>query len=131
MITAVPVHGFAVFGSSFVDGVIAPFPDEAAAEGGVLFRQIEILFKVTGAVSHRVTVFDEQKRFLRGLVQIFGDFPKRGIHAAEEVDVRCVIIPVAAQIKSALVVCEPGGVGFFGPAKGFFKGTAVTAFVPH
>ena len=106
VVSAVPVHGLAVSGSPLVDGVIAPFPDESPAKGGIFFRQVEILFKVTGTVPHGVTVFDQQKRLFGGIVQVIGDFFKRRIHAAEKVDVRCVKIPVAAQIKGALVVSQ-------------------------
>ena len=131
VISAVPVHVPAGRCFAIVDGVVAPLPDKAAAQRGIFFRQIQILLEIAGAVAHCVAVFHQEERLVGIIVQIIRHLGKGGVHAAEEIDVRDVEFPVAAEIKGALVVSQPCGIRFFGPAERLLEGDSVAAFIAH
>ena len=131
VVAAVPVHVFAGRSPPLVDGVVTPLPDESAAECGILFRQIQIFLKITGAVAHGVAIFHQEKRLVGSIVQIVCHLGKGGIHAPEQVDVGDVKLPIPAQIEGALIVRQPRGVRLLGPPQGFLKGDAIAALVAH
>ena len=87
VISAVPVHGLAVFGDALVDSMVAPFPDISAAQARVFLCQIPVFLKVSGAVAHGVTVFDQKERLLGILGKIVGDIRERRIHSSVEIDI--------------------------------------------
>ena len=65
VVTAVVVHCSAVFCLTFIDCMIAPFPYKAAAHDIIFMEQLEMVFEVAGAVTHRMAVFDQDKRLVR------------------------------------------------------------------
>ena len=131
VISAVPVHVPAGRCFAIVDGVVAPLPDKTAAQRGILLRQIQIFLEIAGSVAHGVAVFHQEERLVGIIVQIIRHLGKGGVHAAEEIDVRDVEFPVAAEIKGALIVSQPCGIRFFGPAERLLEGDSVAAFIAH
>ena len=87
VVSAIPVHGFAVFGDSLVDSVIAPFPDISAAQTRIFLCQIPVFLKVSGAVAHGMTVFDQKERLLGIFGKIVDDIRERRIHSSVEIDI--------------------------------------------
>jgi hypothetical protein len=69
VVTAVPVHGLAVGGNALVNGVVTPFPNKAAAMGGMTLEELEIILQISGTVTHSVTILTKDE----GLVQTFVD----------------------------------------------------------
>ena len=87
VVSAVPVHGLSVFGDSLVDSVIAPFPDISAAKTRVFLSQVPVFLKVSGAVAHGMTVFDQKERLLGIFGKIVDDIRERRIHSSVEIDI--------------------------------------------
>ena len=87
VVSAIPVHGFAVFGDSLVDSVIAPFPDISAAKTRVFLSQVPVFLKVSGTVAHGMTVFDQKERLLGIFGKIVDDIRERRIHSSVEIDI--------------------------------------------
>ena len=131
VVAAVPIHRLSIVSQAFVDGVVAPLPDEAAAEGGVFLGKIQILFEIAGAVAHGVAVFHKQKRLFRVVVQIVRDFIEARVHAADDVDVRHVVFAVESSVVGALVGGQPRGVCLFSPAQSGFESAPVPALIAH
>ena len=131
VISAVEKDVFAGRCFALVDGVVAPLPDKAAAESGIDFRQVPVFFEVAGAVAHGVAVFHQQERLVGRALQVVRHLGEGRVHAPEEVDVGDVELPVAAQVESAFVVGEPGGVRLFGPPQGPLESDAVAALIAH
>ena len=131
MVAAVPVHGFAIFSNALVDGVIAPFPDKAATVEIVGDEELEIVFKVSGAIAHRMRVFTKQQRLVRRIRQVILHLLNRRIHSAENINVAEVILAAVAAIQSAFIMGQSGGVILFGPLQSFFEGAAIGTFVTH
>ena len=130
-VAAVVVDVLAGDGLAHVDGVVAPLPDEAAAEVVVLVDELLIVLGVSGAVAHRVDVFAEDQGLL--IVLVLAVFPaQRGvqIHAAVQVDHGGVHVP-AAGVDGAFVVQKAGGVIGLNPAGGLDEAHAVARLVAH
>ena len=131
VIPAVPVHTLSVFRDALIYRVIAPLPDEAAAETRILFDQLPVLKKIPGAVAHGVAVLHKQQRFFRILLQICFDLLKSRIHPSDEIDVAELVFPVFRQVVGALIGGEPGRIRLFRPLQRLLKGASVAALVSH
>ena len=131
VVAAVPVHVFSVLRFSLIHGMVAPFPDKAAAEGRIFFRQIQIFPEVSGTVAHGMAVFHQKEGLVRIMLQILCYLGKSRIHTPEQINVRNIKFPVPAQVERAFVMGQPCRIRFFGPAEGLLKSDPIAALIPH
>ena len=131
VVSAVPVHLLPVIRCSLIDRMIAPLPNESAAECRIFLGQVQILLEVTWAVAHGMAVLHEEERLVRLVVEVIRDFVKTRVHAPDEVDTRDIEVLVGAFIERALIGREPRRVGLLCPAQSLFERAAVTALVSH
>ena len=131
VISAVPVHRLPVFRDPLVYRMVAPFPDEAPAKARVFFDQFPVLQEISGTVAHGMTVFHQQQRLFRVVLQIRFDLLKGRIHPSDEVDLVKLVFPVFWQIIGTLIGGEPCRVRLLRPPERFLKGASVPALVPH
>ena len=62
--------------------VIAPLPHKTAAHLIPAVYKLKIIFKIAGAIAHRMTVFHKKKRLTPVFFKIFSDFFQLWIHPA-------------------------------------------------
>ena len=130
-VAAVVVDVLAGDGLAHVDGVVAPLPDEAAAEVVVFVDELLVVLGVSGAVAHRVDVFAQDEGLLVVLI-LAVLLAQAGIqvHAAVQVDHGDVHV-LAAGVDGALVVQQAGGVVGLDPAAGLDEAHTVARLVAH
>ncbi len=115
MVSAVIVHGLAVFGLSLINSMIAPLPYETAAHEIVILNPCKIVFQITWSIAHGMTVLYHKKGFIRAAVNISFDFVKRRIHAAVDINIGKIILPLISPVKSAFIVSQTAGIKLFCP----------------
>ena len=131
VVTAVPVHGLAVFCLALVDGVITPFPDKAAAHDFVGLNELPVVFQVAGAVAHGVGVLTHQVGLVGIAVYVLLQGFQRRIHIGVQVDVGEIVLALSAAVLCAFVVSQTGGIEVLGPGQGRFEAATVSTFVTH
>ena len=82
MIAAIGIDRLAVFGYTMGDCMIAPLPYETTAHLILCLYHLEIIFKISGTISHTVAVFHQKEWFAAILFQIFLYLSKCRIHTA-------------------------------------------------
>ena len=76
---AVPLSG--------IHCMVAPLPHETAAHPVIAVDDLEIILQVSGAVSHGMGIFHQQKRFAPVFFKVLLDFLEGGIHSAVQVKI--------------------------------------------
>src|SRR4051794_19940022 len=80
--------------SLFSDSLVHPIPDKPAVCPGFRLKKVPILLEISGAVSHRVSVFNLEERppFAVGVV-VADDVLRFGIHGG-----KCVAMDAVARL---------------------------------
>ena len=91
-------------GHAHVYTVVAPLPDKRTHEAVITVHQVKIILQVSGAVSHGMTEFTQNKRFFLTMPAVLLRFRHRHIHAAVYIDIRQIIGVVRGLINTAFVV---------------------------
>ena len=73
MISAIVILRLSVFRLIMRNCMVAPFPYKSTAHAVITVDHLEIIFKISGTISHAVAVFNQQKWFASVLFQIFLD----------------------------------------------------------
>ena len=118
-----------------VNGVVAPFPNKAAHKAVILHDQLLVLFRISGAVTHRVDVLAKHQglRVLR-VDHIFINPLRRRVHAALRRQGRQIVLVAARIVIRILVVRQAGRVIFAHPCAGLLKARAPAGLIavrPH
>ena len=79
-------------------------PDKRTHEAVITVHQVKIILQVSGAVSHGMTEFTQNKRFFLTMPAVLLRFRHRHIHAAVYIDIRQIIGVVRGLINTAFVV---------------------------
>ena len=130
-VAAVEIHLLAGLGAAHVNGMIAPFPDKAAAEILVFIDQFLIILCVSGAVAHGMDVLTEDQRLIvLGIFAIFADEVQLWIHPAVQVDV-LISLGIADAVGAAFIVQQTRGLVFLDPLGRLDEVLTVARFVAH
>ena len=131
MIAAIIIHRRSFFRFSMCYRMIAPFPDKTSAYPVIALNHLKIIFKITGAISHAMAIFNQQKWLTSILLQIFLYFFQCRIHAAIQIQIMVLIGYVIIPIPGAFVLCKSCGIECFCPLQCLFKIAAISTFISH
>ena len=131
-IAAVEILPAAIGRGAHVDGVIAPFPDKAAAVTLMTVEAVEIVLQVSGAVAHGMAVFAKNIGLIDGLFfEIAVDFRNAGIHAAVRIQISLVDFLTNRRERGALVMRQAGRIVFLCPGQRLVEVNAHAGLIAH
>ena len=87
VIPAVEISFVVPVSVSGIHRMVAPLPHETAAHPVIAVDDLEIILQVSGAVSHGMGIFHQQKRFAPVFFKVLLDFLEGGIHSAVQVKI--------------------------------------------
>ena len=131
MITAIIIDILSILCHSFVNSMVAPFPDKAATETVVFLDHFKIIFVIAGSVSHRVAVFAQNHRLIRLGFTVFFHLLIKRIHSAIEVQIGIIISVRFSFVKRTFIMCKTARIIRFRPCECLLGRTSVTAFITH
>ena len=131
MISAIVILRLSVFRLIMRNRMIAPLPYKSATHAVIPVDHLEIIFEISGAISHTVTVFNQQKWFASVLFQIFLNLGKCRIHAAVQIQILIIIGHIIVSVSCTLVLGNTGWIILLRPCKCLFKIAAICTFISH
>ena len=95
------------------NGMVAPLPDKASRQRRIPIKTVKIFFQCSRSVSHGMSIFRENQRFLIIFFKVFvNDFQLR-IHHALYIQTAFIILAcLIGRYDQRLVVYQPGGIQF-------------------
>ena len=103
-IPAIEVFFSPLFILSRINRMVAPFPHKSSAHPVILVNKLEIILKISRAVSHSVTVLHQKERLASIFLKILFNFLKRGVHSAVQIQIGIIIDLVVIPISGAFIM---------------------------
>ena len=132
-IAAVQISFLSVLRDAVIDRMIAPLPDTAAENPGLLQKKFHIGFQIAGSVPHGVAVLTQKIGTPVVQREIFPDAVQIVVHPPVHIQHRYVLLKLLI-LLDALVVEKPCGIVLFHPSARLLKRLAVAGLIaqrPH
>ena len=131
MIPAIGIDRLAIFGYTMGYCMIAPLPYETTAHLILCLYHLEIIFKISGTISHTVAVFHQKEWFAAILFQIFLYLSKCRIHTAVYVKIPVIIGYIVIAVSGTLILRDTFRIKSLCPCQCLLKVAAISAFISH
>ena len=131
MISSVGIDCLSILSSAMSNRMVTPFPDKAAAHFIIILYHLEVIFKISRAISHAVAIFYQKEWFASVLVQIFLNLGKCRVHTAVHIQVAVIICFIIITVSCTLILCDTVRIKFLCPSKCFFKVATISTFISH